>query len=48
VSMETGTETVLEPWVNEAVVFEDFHGMASHAPPPSHPVLVEILLKFLV
>jgi hypothetical protein len=40
-------ETVLEPWVNEAVVFEDFHGRASHAP-PSHPVLVEILLKFLV
>jgi hypothetical protein len=37
-------ESVLEPRVNEAIIFEDFFAVGLHMPP--HPVLGDILRKF--
>jgi hypothetical protein len=41
-----GPETVLEPRVDEVVVFEDLFTAVLHMPP--HPVLMDILQKFQV
>jgi tRNA A37 threonylcarbamoyladenosine synthetase subunit TsaC/SUA5/YrdC len=41
-----GAESVLEPHVNEAIVFEDFFTVGLRMPP--HPVLSDILRKFRV
>jgi hypothetical protein len=41
-----GVELLLEPCVNEAVVFEDFCTTGLRMPP--HPILVDILHKFRV
>jgi hypothetical protein len=37
-------ESVLDPWENEAVVFEDFFIAGLRIPP--HPILLDILHKF--
>jgi hypothetical protein len=39
-----GTETVLEPNGDEAIVYEDFFITGLHMPP--HPALADILLHF--
>jgi hypothetical protein len=41
-----GSELVPEPWVDEAVVFEDLFATGLHMPP--HPALAHILQKFHV
>jgi tRNA A37 threonylcarbamoyladenosine synthetase subunit TsaC/SUA5/YrdC len=43
---EPGQETILEPHLDEVVVFEEFFTAGLRMPP--HPVLADILLKFQI
>jgi hypothetical protein len=43
---EPREENVLEPWDDEAVVFEEFFMAGLRVPP--HPVLADILLKYQI
>jgi hypothetical protein len=46
ISHEPGEETVPEPHVEEAVLFEEFFAAGLRMPP--HPVLATILLKYQI
>jgi tRNA A37 threonylcarbamoyladenosine synthetase subunit TsaC/SUA5/YrdC len=43
---EPGQETILEPHLDEVVIFEEFFTAGLRMPP--HPVLADILLKFQI